>query len=148
MVWSGVTYRFVTLAPHKFFGHTRAWVGDQAVEIATREKTIIDGLDHPEWCGGIIQLARGLWRGRSEIDLTQVCRDARRMKNGAIFKRLGYLLERLNLGSEELRDRLAKDVSEGYSLLDPLSPHAGKHLARWHLVVNVADDDLLGWRET
>ena len=146
--WRGVTYRFVTLAQHKFFGHARVWIGDQAVEIATREKTLVDGLDHPEFCGGIVQVARGLWRGRDETDLAKVCDDARRMKNRAIVKRLGYLLERLDLGSVDLRASLAAQRSKGYTVLDPLSPREGKHNARWRLLVNLSDADLLSWKET
>ena len=144
----GVTYRFVTLTRQKFFGHTRVWVGDKAVEMADRTKTIVDGLDHPELCGGIVEVAKGLWHSRDEMDWKRLTTYAERMGNGAILKRLVYLLDIFDLGSVTLRERLQKKLSAGYVVLDPVSPRNGSHNAHWRLVINVDTDALTRWRET
>lgn len=144
----GVTYRFITITHRKFFGHTRVWIGDQSVEIADRTKVILDGLDHPELCGGIVEVAKGLWHSRAEMDWKQLETYAARMGNRAIIKRLGYLLEAFDLGPANLRERLQKKLSAGYAVLDPLSPRNGVHNARWRLVINVDTDTLTRWRET
>ncbi len=150
----GVTYRCITLTRRKFFGHTRVWVGAKVVEMADRTKVIVDGLDHPELCGGIIEVAKGLWHSRNEMDWKQLETYATRMGNRAIHKRLGYLLEILDLdpknpkGTFSLRERLQRKLSAGYVILDPLSPRTGTHNARWRLVINVDRDTLTRWRET
>ena len=144
----GVNYRFVALAQRKFFGHFRVWLGDKPVEMADRAKTIVDGLDHPELCGGIIEIAKGLWRGRHEMDWKQLGVYAERMGNGAVLKRLGYLLDVIELGPLNLRDRLHKKLSAGYAVLDPFAPRKGTYNARWRVFVNVSEQDLMAWRET
>ena len=144
----GVNYRFITLTQKKFFGHTRAWIGDKPMEMADHAKTIVDGLDHPELCGGIIEIAKGLWRGREEMDWKQLGAYSERMGNGAVIKRLGYLLDVMGLGPSDLRDRLQKKLSAGYAVLDPLSAREGTHNSRWRVYVNVSAQDLVAWRET
>ena len=66
----GLTYRFVTLAPHKFFGHHRIWIEGQEITITDRAKTVIDCLDHPEHCGGIVEAAKGLYESLTKGDVT------------------------------------------------------------------------------
>ncbi len=61
--------------------------------MADREKTIVDGLDHPEHAGSIIEVRKALWRGRAELDFERLVDYSLRMKNRAIIKRLGFLLE-------------------------------------------------------
>jgi predicted transcriptional regulator of viral defense system len=143
----GLTYRFIQLQHHKFFGHTQVWIGEKSVSMAEKEKTIVDTLDHPELSGGIIQVVKALWRGREELDLNNLVANALRMKNRAVVKRLGYLLQRLELGAAQHCAKLEKKLSTGYAVLDPLSPRQGRHDAQWRVVVNVSDDELLDWRE-
>lgn len=70
------------------------------------------------------------------------------MGNGAVLKRLGYLIDALQLGPLDLRQRLNKRLSAGYAVLDPLASHEGVHDTRWRVLVNVSASDLTGWRET
>ncbi len=144
----GLTYRFIQLQSHKFFGHNQMWIGEKLVNIAEKEKAIVDALDHPELSGGIIQVVKGLWRGREELNLNKLIAYALRMKNRAVVKRLGYLLQRLELGTIQNFAKLEKKLSTGYAVLDPLSPRQGRHDAHWRVVANVSDNELLDWRES
>lgn len=148
LAFHGLTYRVVTLASHKFFGLDKVWVGEHAVMMAEREKTIVDGLDHPEYAGGIVEIGKALWRGRAELDFKRTADYSLRMRNGAIVKRLGFLLERFALGTSSLLEALQRQLSAGYAHLDPLSPPYGRYNARWRVLVNLSEDDLLNWRET
>ena len=58
----GLHFRFITLAPHKFFDIQTVTIKDQPVRITTPSKTLVDGLDRPDLCGGIVELAKGLAR--------------------------------------------------------------------------------------
>jgi predicted transcriptional regulator of viral defense system len=144
----GLTYRFITLPTHKFFGLSKIWIGEHTVMMADREKTIVDGLDHPEHTGGIVEISKALWRGRTELDFERIVDYSLRMQNRAIVKRLGFLLECLDVGPPTLRESLQEYLSAGYAQLDTLSPKRGHHNARWRVLVNLPIDELLRWRET
>jgi len=125
----GLTYRLVMLAPYKFFGLQRIWIEGQAITVTDPAKTAIDCLDHPEYCGGIAEGAKGLYetlvRGDSSPQL--LTEYASRMRNRTIFKRLGYLAE------------------TGYSLLDPLAGDHGRYCGKWQLRLNRTVADLTDW---
>jgi len=143
----GLTYRFVTLSEHKFFGYTTIQLLDSPVQIAEREKAIVDGFDHPEYCGGVIEPAKGLWFGSDELDLDRLVEYSQRLGNRTAMRRLGFWLERLEIGHEGLLQRLEAPEDRNYALLDPRGPHEGARDARWRLIVNIPERQLLEWRE-
>ncbi|MDG6221146.1 MAG: type IV toxin-antitoxin system AbiEi family antitoxin domain-containing protein, partial [Candidatus Thermoplasmatota archaeon] len=56
----GIRYRIIRIIPEKFFGQRKERFGDTLVNIADREKTLIDCLDKPQYCGGLIEAIKGL----------------------------------------------------------------------------------------
>lgn len=143
----GVSFQFITLPEKKFFGQTHIWFGDKKVEITDREKTIVDCLDHPEYCGGLIEAAKGLVNGiEGGVNLETLTGYAERMDNSAIFKRLGYLCELFNLPVEGFIDRWRNRMAAGYSLLDPTAGESGRRYSRWNIRLNVTENELTGWR--
>ena len=143
----GITYRFVTLSEHKFFGHTTVELLDRSVQIAEREKAIADGFDHPEYCGGVIEPAKGLWFGSDELDLARLVEYSQRIGNRAAMRRLGFWLERLEIGDPSWRQQLEDAGDRNYARLDPGGLGEGPRDTRWRLVVNVPERQLLEWRE-
>ncbi|MCZ7356674.1 MAG: hypothetical protein O8C66_02075 [Candidatus Methanoperedens sp.] len=132
----GVKYIFVTLSKNKFFGFTTSSIAGKSVNISDREKTIADCLDRPEYCGDITEATKAL----RSIDLSykKIVDYAIKMGNATILKRLGYLSEilKLDLG-EGLRKRMLKNISKGYSVLDPsVKTRTGKYNEKWRLLVN------------
>ena len=143
----GLTYRLVTLVPHKFFGHQRIWIEGQQVIITDKTKTIVDCLDHPEHCGGIIEAAKGLHESLTKADVLprSLTEYAGRMQNRAILKRLGYLAELLGLPVGEEVARWQAALPAGYSRLDPLAGDRGPYDSRWQLRLNRTPADLTDW---
>ena len=144
---NGVAYRFITVRPHKFFGDRREWLGPHAVQMAEREKALADCLDRPDLCGGVVEAAKAVWRGRKELNWSKVYAYGRQMGNSSILKRLGFLLELFELGTPDLLAQVQADLGAGYTMLDPLYPPEGRHDSRWRLVVNLPERELLDWRE-
>ncbi len=145
----GVRYIFVMLRPYKIFGHQPVWIEGEAVPVADLEKSLVDGLDHPEHCGGIGEVAKALataWEER-KVDLERLTEYALRMRNRAILKRLGYLVEHLSLEAEDFPEEWRAVLSAGYARLDPSLPPGGPRNRRWRVQVNVAEPELTGWRE-
>lgn len=147
----GVNYNFSMVATNKIFGLTEIIINDNVIKVSDKEKTIIDCLDHPEYCGGIIEASKGIWNGKNEIDIGKVLDYSIRINNSAVAKRFGYISEVFNIEPQrEIRLKLKKMIGEGYSILDPLSPkpERGNYLSGWNLILNVSKEDLLSWRRT
>lgn len=143
----GLRFRFITLAPYKFFGVQTVTIEDQPVQITTPSKTLVDGLDRPELCGGIVELAKGLKRYTGDNgNWAQLTTDAQRLGNRTVFKRLGYLVEVLGLEAGVWTDRWRAEISPGETLLDPRYGHRGPYHAGWNLRLNVDEEQLLEWQ--
>lgn len=127
---------FVTLRPWKMFGTASVRIEGEEVPLSDPEKTLVDCLDHPEHAGGIPVVApalREVWGG---LDVPRFLRYARRMRNSAVLKRLGYLLEASGRESDAARLR-AEPLGAGYPKLDPGLPTVGSTTERWKLRLNV-----------
>ena len=134
------TFRFVQLAPKKFIGIETANFEGADVRISSKEKTLVDCLDHPELSGGIEEVARAVYFNHGEFDWSEVRKFAQKGGSVAVFKRLGYILERCSL-FETYRRVLARIVlTQGYPKLDTIGPGQGKVNERWKLRVNVELD--------
>ncbi len=142
-----IPYRFVTLSEHKFFGYTTAELHDTSVRVAEREKAIADGFNHPEYCGGVTEVAKSLGSGSDELDLEKLVEYSRRLDNRAAMRRLGFWLELLQIGDEALWGQLEHPGDRNYARLDPQGPKDGPRNARWRLIINIPEQHLLKWRE-
>jgi predicted transcriptional regulator of viral defense system len=131
----GVSYKIVSLKPDKFFGIMKDWIDEVPFSVTDREKTIIDGLDLPQYVGGVREIAKALpasWKGLNEKTLRSY---AAKIGNSAVAKRLGFIMETLGLGGVEAL-RAAIPLAPGFSPLDPTMPKRGKYNRRWGLLVN------------
>jgi len=144
----GITYRFITLAKRKFFGIETQQIGGQPFQISDPEKTVVDCFSHPEYCGGMIEAAKGLWNGLHErrLDLDKLTHYAERQGNRAVLKRIGYLIEFYQIPVNGHLTRWLEHLSAGYNPLDPLGSRRGTHNARWHLLINRNPIELSDWR--
>jgi predicted transcriptional regulator of viral defense system len=138
----GIRYNFVTLSKRKFFGFVQTAVDTHRINISDREKTLADSLDHPEYCGGIVEVAKCLWNAKNKVLIEKIVSDAEKMGNTAIIKRLGYLLESLNINvDEKIMSRMREVISPGMSPLDPAMPKKGTYNTRWNLLLNVSEEN-------
>jgi predicted transcriptional regulator of viral defense system len=143
----GLRFRFITITPRKFFGSQTVTIEDQPVQITTPAKTLVDGLDHPDLCGGIVEMAKGLSRyAQAGADWAQLTADARRLGNRTVFKRLGCLTEVLGLDVGEWVECWHTEMSPGETLLDPRYGRVGPYHAGWNLRLNVPEEQLVEWR--
>src|ERR1017187_10388571 len=140
---NGTEFRFVLIKPDHFFGTTRYWVTKQeSVDISDLERTVIDGLRQPEYCGGVTEVAKGLWMRHQDMQSAKLVDYALRLGTGAVLRRLGYLLELYAIAPENDLARLRNALSETYAPLDPMLPAEGTHLRRWRLQLNITPQEL------
>jgi predicted transcriptional regulator of viral defense system len=144
---SGVTYRFIYMNQRKFFGATQITLNGYSVNISDREKTIVDCLDRLEYAGGITEVAKAISYGREELDFVKIAEYAMKTGNGAVSKRLGYLLEKLEIKSDAAISKLRENIGNSYALLDTLASRNGRHIQRWKVILNVAENEISQWSE-
>ena len=135
-----MTYTFVTVTEAKFFGFKPVAIDAQTVNIATVEKTLVDCADHPEYCGGILELAKGL-ANATDLDEGTLVEQLLDLGNGAAIKRIVYLTDVLDIDLEG-REKLVEAFTTGYSKLDPNQGDEGTHSREYRLTLNVTEDTI------
>jgi len=140
---SGIEFRFVRCQRRHLFGVTDHWVTKQEkARVSDAERTIIDGLRQPEHCGGVTEVAKGLWMRRQDLDPEKLVRYAKRIRIGAVLRRLGFLLETYEIVGAPKLESLRNSLTATYARLDPTLPAEGRRLRRWHLQLNVDPGEL------
>ena len=139
----GVTYRPVSVTEQKFFGYQPTAVGSNQVNVSNREKTLVDCADHPEFCGGVGELAKALQTAaETRCSWNRVVEYLRRVGNGAATKRIVYLADQLGIELPEYRP-LVENFTTGYPLLDPTREATGTHDSTYRLRLNVDPESFL-----
>ena len=130
-----VSYLFVKVAPRYFFGFVETEISGRKVNIALKEKTILDCLLHPEYCGGLGEVAKAIRDSWKDLDWMKVKEYVERMKSSAVERRLFYILSFLKL--KKPLSVLGKKKFAGFRLLDPNALNEGKYDSRAGVRVNV-----------
>jgi predicted transcriptional regulator of viral defense system len=139
----GYNFRFIHITPEQQFGMTKHWIEkERFVIVSDMERTIIDGLRHPAFTGGITEIAKGLWMKRDVLDTERLADYALSLGVGAVIRRLGYLLEHYGLATASTLERLHAGLTATYQRLDPLLPAEGTHIAYWRVQLNVTPEEL------
>ena len=139
-------YEFVTLSKKKFFGFVEAKTDKLKFNISSKEKTIIDGLMHPEYCGGIPEVTKSIWNIRDELDWQKLLEMAKKVEINVVLRRLGYLLDLL-----EIETSISKSIKKNlqgypYHYLDPISHKKRLEYSKeYGLIINRQKNHLLGW---
>lgn len=138
----GTEFRFV-LGRRTAFGIVDHWVeNSEKIRVSDVERTVVDGLAHPNYCGGISEVAKGMAMRMDDIDTGKLVDYAIRLDLGTVIRRLGYLLELLEMSSPPEIDRLRRRLTNAYEVLDPLLPDEGRHVSRWRLRLNVSPEEI------
>jgi predicted transcriptional regulator of viral defense system len=131
----GATFTLKHIAATRLFGTKPVWRGQTRVDVSDVHRTIIDMLDDPALGGGVQHVSDCLsaYLKRADRDDGMLLAYADRLGNGAVFKRLGFLVETDPNGTALIascRQRLTK----GNAKLDPALP-SSRLVSRWRLFV-------------
>jgi len=133
----GVPYRVTTVTERKFFGFEPTSIEGTTVKVSDLEKTLVDCADHPEFCGGLRELATAMRTADEQgCDWETVSEYLERLNNGAATKRIVYLADQLGIDLPA-REKLVASFTSGYSLLDPTQPETGSTDSTYRLRINV-----------
>ena len=129
------TYQFIQVRTKRFFGTQKVWVGDARVSMTDRERTLLDGLSMPQYCGGFAEVLHAFQVGLDRLDIERITDYAVRLDT-ATAKRLGWVLERQGLDSSQVETLAALPI-KGYRKLDPTGPGKGPCNDRWMVQENL-----------
>lgn len=128
-------YQFVQIKPERFFGTEKVWIGEARVTITDPERTLLDGLSRPQYCGDFGEVLRAFEVRGSYLNLERIINYARKL-DAATSKRLGWVLEKQGIDSDRL-ESLARLPIKGYRKLDPTGPRKGPYNRRWMIQENL-----------
>lgn len=135
----GTTYRVKVIKPERMFGTRGVWRGGVRIDVSDPTRTVVDLLDDPELGGGIRHVSdvvREWFEGQLRDD-ERLLEYAARLGNRSVYKRLGFLVERLDLAAPDVLEEAERCMSKGVVRLDPSGPEGGHRVARWNLIANV-----------
>lgn len=132
----GTDFLLRTVSEKAMFGLKSVWRGQVKVSVSDPTRTILDTLDDPTLGGGVRFTLDMLTNYlRSENTNPDLLIDyAQRLGNGAVFKRLGFLLERATPGRIEQIEKCRSRLTTGNAKLDP-KLSADRLITRWRLWV-------------
>jgi len=139
--------KFVKVGRRKFFGYTQMKLSGQEIMVSNMEKSIVDCVDHPEYCGGIENAKQMIGElAAKDLDWERVKAYALRMRNQALIHRLGYVLEQISL---QKRGKIPEKVIK--ALHGKVKPQvyylergaAGNFVKRWYVIAKEGREDVV-----
>jgi predicted transcriptional regulator of viral defense system len=135
-VIKGTSFLVRSISANKIFGTSAVWRGQVKVNVSDPSRTVLDMLGDPKLGGGLrpmVDIFRQYMASKQKnTDL--LIEYASRMDNGAVFKRLGFLMERFFPAEQTLIAACRSGLTKGVIRLDPALP-AKKMVTTWQLWV-------------
>ena len=131
----GVTFTLKHIHERKLFGTKSVWRHSTRVPVSDVHRTLVDMLDDPAVGGGLQHTADCLanYLRRADRDDAKLIGYAQQLGNGSVFKRLGFLAERLP-NTDKLVRLCEEQLSGGYAKLDPAQDNPNP-VTRWRLFI-------------
>lgn len=129
---NGITFLLRSISQEAMFGLLPVWKEQSGVQISDPARTVVDFLVDPSLGGGIREVTKIIKKYlKSEHRNLDLLFDyARRLYNGAVLKRLGFLLERLEPGELNIIASCKIRINTGNVKLDP-KLGADRLITRW-----------------
>ncbi len=133
---AGTGYQFVRVRPERFFGTQKVWLGEARIRITDPERTLLDGLMMPRYCGDFAEVLHAFEAWGKRINLDRIVGYALRL-DAAVVKRLGWVLEHRGVESRRIAPLLEQPI-RGYRSLDPSGLQKGPYNRRWMIRENLS----------
>jgi predicted transcriptional regulator of viral defense system len=136
-VIQGIDFQYVYHNTKRFFGYEATWLNDHdKVMCSDLEKTIVDSLVHPQYSGGVVEIAKAIYDTKDKLDRDKLAHYFERIMNKVAIRRYVCLAEMLGIGDSFHETLLTKSRNGSFLLLDPSAPNEGKIDTHWQLKIN------------
>lgn len=138
-------FEFITLSEKRFFGFVEEKAAGGIFDVSSPEKTLLDCLLYPKYCGGLDEAVKGVWNAREKLDFDKMLDFSKKLGVSVVTRRLGYILELLEI-ENKTRSKIAGSKFKGFMWLDPLGPKKViGYSKKYGLLINRTKDELTGW---
>lgn len=145
LVYGPITFEFITLSKKKFFGMVEEKIEGGTFNISSKEKTVVDCLLYPQYCGGIDEVIKGIWEGQSELDFKKILDYSKKVGVEVVMRRLGYILDMLEI-KNDVAEKIARSNPKGFMWLDPIGPKKILgYSKKYGLIINRTKKELTSW---
>lgn len=132
--YKGVLYHYIQVKNDYFLGMEEVWIGEARIPITDLERTLLDGLIKPKYCGGI-QEVLSAYSSAQNLNISKIIEYALRL-DVSVAKRLGWVLEHAGIGEQYLQSLLAIPFTS-FIKLDPSEKRKGPYNKRWRIQENI-----------
>ncbi|MGB7056046.1 MAG: hypothetical protein WBE28_12080 [bacterium] len=137
------SFEFIYTDKTNIWGIGSIWVTKtEKVRVGDIERTIIDCLNMPKYCGGIMEVVRGIWLQRDMIDFDKFYQYVMKFDKIIVIKRAGYILENLNLNDDAYLNRFREKSNNRYYRLDPLISTDKTYKNSWRIIANISPEEM------
>jgi predicted transcriptional regulator of viral defense system len=141
---AGLNFKTKTVLPLRFFGLKKIWSNTTQIQIADIHKTIIDILDDPAIGGGgvhSIEIFRAYMQAK-DANWDILIKYAQQLNHGAVYKRLGLLMDNFLKTEKEQTEKLHNQIKKGVINFDPSTSLKGPIHTKWGIRLNVPLNDI------
>ncbi|HMQ50379.1 MAG TPA: transcriptional regulator, partial [Saprospiraceae bacterium] len=104
----------------------------------------------PDYAGGIVEVARAIYTSKDKIKYDILLEYAKKFDSQAVIKRLGFLLEILDIPAyltesgrnTHVIQELQQMKTASYVVLDTELPKTGKRISRWSIQQNLETETI------
>ena len=138
-----IPFQFIYHNEKHFFGNKKMWIDSyNRVQCSDLEKTIIDCLFKPDYAGGITEIIKAIYKIKDKLNYEKILEYIKRFDSQAVIKRLGFLLELLEIKNSFINE-LQKLRTNSFVALEPSYPKEGKSNFRWAIIQNIDTESIL-----
>jgi predicted transcriptional regulator of viral defense system len=135
-------FQFIYHNSNHFFGIKNTWIDNfNKIPCSDLEKTFVDCLYKPDYAGGITEIAKALFKSKEKINYEKLFDYCKQFKAQSVIKRLGFLLEVLNINNPIL-EKLHQLKTQSLILLEPSYEKKGKLIKKWSIYQNIETTDI------
>src|SRR5699024_8244863 len=131
-----------TISPHKtknkwIFGTVIQEVQGVKVRTTSLERTLVDGLKIPNYCGGLNEGFKAWVRKLGDINIDRIVEYTERYDSSILYQRVGYVCETLGLDHKRFAHWRANHTPRGGSrLLNPYKEYQKEYDQKWNISIN------------
>lgn len=137
-----IPFQFIYHNEKHFFGSKKIWIDSfNKVQCSDLEKTFVDCLYKPDYAGEIVETAKAIFAAKDKINFDRLLEYVRKFGSQAVVKRLGFLLETVEIKTAILED-LREMKTASSVLLDTELPDEGRAISRWSIRQNLETETI------
>lgn len=130
----GYDYLLIQIQKEHFWGVERRVIDGIKISITDLERTLLDGLIRPNYCGGFREVLNAFATAKDRLDIDKIIEYGRRC-SVAVQKRLGWVLSQFSV--ENIAERISVPDTKYFDKLDSSGSRRGKQNKTWMILENI-----------